>query len=167
MFQDWLPWLHEQAVPHLQPGPATTAASVAARLAAGEASGTVHRRRDRAVGFVEDPGRLHTSGWARDGGLPSGDDGACAVVRLLCGCGEFAQAGKGDLRGCGVPVFSGGPASGSRFHRQLPADAFAGTGRIVHAGLAIVREGGTKLKANASKHKAMSYDRMQEKEKQR
>src|ERR1035438_9242350 len=27
----------------------------------------------------------------------------------------------------GVPVPGGGPASGSRFHRQLSADAFAGT----------------------------------------
>jgi hypothetical protein len=35
---DGLPWLHEQAVPHVQPGPAATAASVAARLAAGETS---------------------------------------------------------------------------------------------------------------------------------
>jgi len=49
---------------------------------------------------------------------------------------------KGDLRGCGVPAFGGGPASGSRFHSQLSADAFAGTGRIVHTGFAIMRESG-------------------------
>jgi len=49
--------------------------------------------------------------------------------------------------------------------------ASGSVGGIVHAGLAVVREGGlvklghvsidgTKIKANASKHKAMSYGRM-------
>src|SRR5437867_5285219 len=136
MFQHRVRWLYEQAVPPLQPGPASTASSLAARLAAGETSGTVPRRRDRSVGSVTDSGRLRPSGRTRDDGLPSGDDGASAVIRLLPGCGEFAQAGTRDLPGRGVPVLGGGPASGSRFHRQLSAGAFAGTGRVVYAGVA-------------------------------
>ena len=69
------------------------------------------------------------------------------MVRILLygyclGMVSSRQAGTRDLPGRGVPVLGGGSASRSRFHRQLSADAFAGTGRVVHAGVAIMREGG-------------------------
>jgi hypothetical protein len=83
-------------------------------------------------------------------------------------------------RGIHAPGFSvsgGGSTSGSRHDCSLPPAAPTGIGAVVHAGAAVVRQSGlvklghvaldgTKLKANASKHKAMSYERMEEKEKQ-
>src|ERR1035438_5371284 len=100
------------------------------------------RRDSRWTGSVGDLRRLSPERRQGIGRLPSGDDGAVAVVRLLCGGGEFAENRVPDARRCSLPILGRRAAPGSRYHRQLSSNAPAKSGGIVHAGLAVVRKGG-------------------------
>ena len=74
--------------------------------------------------------------------MRSADDGAGADLRLLPRGGEFAADRTGDARGRGVPLLSGGPASGSRQGRGASAGALRHPVAAVLAGFAVVSAGG-------------------------
>ena len=103
-------------------------------------------------------------------------DGEAARVRVR-GRGELvAEAGAGDLRGCGGADAVRRSAPGLPVGRPVPAFAisrrwrgcwcsrFVCAGRRELVALGSLALDGTKLRANASRRKAMSYERMQRKE---
>src|ERR1019366_8026029 len=109
--------------------------------------------------------------------VPSDHDGGafalCLQPRRL-----FFAPNRASLRGAGG--FHGGHGdepAGFPHHRQAPSAPFEGAERLVRAGAQAVPSGGglaklghvaldgTKVQANASVHKAMSYGRMLETEK--
>src|ERR1017187_8383138 len=85
---------------------------------------------------------VRSGGWAGTVGVRSADDGPGADLRLLPGGGEFAADRAGDVRGRGVPVFGGRPASGSRHDRGVSAGAVDVSGAALRAGFAVVPAGG-------------------------
>ena len=177
MSYDGLPWLHEQAVPHVQPGPAATAASVAARLAAGETSA-------RFIGDVTeqlDLSEILADYTRRDGRGMAAYHPMMMVRVLLYGyCLGVVSSRKLERATYEDVAFRYLAADQHPDHdsiasfRQTRLQALAGLFMQAlqlceKAGLVKLGQvamDGTKLKADASKHKAMSYDRMQEKEKQ-
>jgi len=81
---------------------------------------------------------------------------------------QFAQVGSEDLRRCGVSLSLRGRASGSRHLGGVSQAASGGVGGLFTQALLLCEKAGlvklghvsidgTKIKANASKHKAMSY----------
>jgi hypothetical protein len=82
---------------------------------------------------------------------------------------------EGGGGACGLHDDRGGGRTGLPYDLGFPASAPEGAGWAVRAGVEAGREGrageaghvaldGTKIKANASKHKAMSYERMKKRE---
>jgi transposase len=170
-------WLREQAVPHVQPGPAATAASVAARLAAGETSA-------RFIGDVTeqlDLSEILADYTRRDGRGMAAYHPMMMVRVLLYGyCLGVVSSRKLERATYEDVAFRYLAADQHPDHdsiasfRQTRLQALAGLFMQAlqlceKAGLVKLGQvamDGTKLKADASKHKAMSYARMQEKEKQ-
>src|SRR5271154_6285529 len=113
----------------------------------------------------------------RAAALRSADDDQGVGVRVLRGGVQLAADRAALDRGCGVSGAGGGQRAELRTiadFRKLHLATLAGLFEEVlqialEAGalkLGRVALDGTKLKANASKHKAMSYGRMQERQRQ-
>src|ERR1022692_856528 len=172
MFRSRVRWLCEQALSHLRPEPSVPSPAIVAGLAAGESSGALHRRGNPRTGLVY--GR-------KDGRGMAAYHPAMMVRMLLYGyCRGVVSSRKIERATHEDVAFRylaadqhpdhDSIASFRQTHLQSLAELFTQALRLCDkAGLVKlghVAIDGTKLKANASKHKAMSYERMVEKEKQ-
>src|SRR5580704_15198239 len=145
-------------------------------MAARESSGLLRQRCGR-------PSELVGAGcgvWgraARAAALRSADDDQGVGVWVLRGGVQLAADRATLGRGCGVSGAGGGQRAELPYHRGFSQARSGHARRVVEEVLKIalaagalklgrVALAGTTLKANASKHKALSYGRMKERERQ-
>src|SRR6202163_4982021 len=116
-----------------------------------------------------------TSTYGSEGGQPPFDPTMMTALLLYSYCSGIYSSrriAKGVPRARGFHEHCGTRRTGFPHHFGLPQAALEGAWQAVRAHLAAVREGGLvklghvaldgpKIKANASKHKAMSYERME------
>ena len=168
--------MSEQELPDMRFGSTVSAAAILAGLVARESSGPLHRRVGARAGPVKDLRPLRAARWTGESGLSPGDDGPGIAVWLLRGesSRRIERASHDDIafrylcadrhpdhdtisefRRLHLPVLA------QLFTQVLQLCDKAGLVKLGHVAI-----DGSKFQANASKHKAMSYNRMEEKEKQ-
>jgi hypothetical protein len=164
----------EQDIPAVHAWSGLSAVALTAGLAAGGPSGALHHGRgEEARSGDAVPAIRRRSAWVP--AVPPADDGGAAALRVLRGRAVVAEDRKEDARGHAFRVIAGGaqPDHSSisefrRVHLNPLAELFVQVLRLCQAAgmmkLGHVSLDGTKVKANASKHKAMSYERMQKDE---
>ena len=166
--------VNEQDLPSLRSGPAVAAACGAAGMAAAGPPGLLHVGRGGPVGSLGHHRPLR-GGKAGRPSLPSTDDGQGAALRLLHRRGiltahrarlhediafrVLAANNTPDFRTISDFRKDHLEALGELFLQVLELCQQAGLVKLGHVAL-----DGTKVRANASKHKAMSYGRMKERE---
>src|ERR1039458_1655543 len=177
MFRSRVRWLCEQALPHLRPEPSLPSPAVVAGLAAGESSGALIAEVTNEL----DLSKIVAVYGRKDGRGMAAYHPAMMVRMLVYGyCRGVVSSRKIERATHEDVAFRylaadqhpdhDSIASFRQTHLQSLAELFTQALRLCDkAGLVKlghVAIDGTKLKANASKHKAMSYERMVEKEKQ-
>ena len=149
--------------------------AVAAGLAARGAPGVLHQRHGRRAGSRARSTPATTGGGAAQPAVPPGDDGQGAGLRLRHGRVQLAQDRSASCtRIVAFRVLARGQLPRAPHDPRLPSapparscsDLFVQVVKLARE-MGLVKLGtiavdGTKIKANASRHKAMSYERMQQ-----